>query len=96
MSALLPKTIQSWNWLATSSSIVGLLARYLRQYVYPFSLVAIQSLIVSRTACVFLNIWLKSKKMKQIFDHTVISLTLKSDYEIDKERKEIFIVDDCK
>jgi hypothetical protein len=34
--------------------------------------------------------------MKQIFDHTVISLTLKSDYEIDKERKEIFIVDDCK
>jgi hypothetical protein len=36
--------------------------------------------------------------MKQIFDHTEISLALKSDYEIDKERKGIFIsiVDDCK
>jgi hypothetical protein len=29
--------------------------------------------------------------MKQIFDHTEILLALKLDYEIDTERKEIFI-----
>lgn len=55
VSKTLPKTIQSWNWLATSSIIVGLLVGYLTQYIYPFGLPAIQSLIVSGGVYLILN-----------------------------------------
>ena len=38
---------QSWNWKATLSIIIGLLVGYFTQYVYPFGIPAVQSLMVS-------------------------------------------------
>ncbi|WP_152642939.1 purine-cytosine permease family protein [Bacillus alveayuensis] len=38
---------KGWNWMATIALVVGTFIGYLTQYVYPFGLPAIQSLIIS-------------------------------------------------
>ncbi|WP_419152597.1 purine-cytosine permease family protein [Aeribacillus alveayuensis] len=38
---------KGWNWMATIALVVGTFTGYLTQYVYPFGLPAIQSLIIS-------------------------------------------------
>lgn len=54
-------TKQSWNWLATISVFVGLLAGYLTQYKYAIGIPAVQSLIVSGGVYVLLNNTLNKK-----------------------------------
>ncbi|MBX8946789.1 cytosine permease [Lysinibacillus sp. K60] len=41
---------EGWNWMATIALVVGTFVGYLTQYVYPFGLPAVQSLIVSIVA----------------------------------------------
>ncbi|WP_184656228.1 purine-cytosine permease family protein [Ureibacillus thermosphaericus] len=38
---------KGWNWMATIALVVGTFIGYLTQYVYPFGLPAIQSLVIS-------------------------------------------------
>jgi cytosine permease len=51
---------QSWNWLATLSVVIGLLTGYLTQYIYPFGIPAVQSLVISGIAYFTLNNFFKS------------------------------------
>ncbi len=48
-------TIKSWNWLATTSILVGILVGYITQYQYPIGFPAVQSLIVSGALYAALN-----------------------------------------
>lgn len=41
---------KGWNWMATIALVVGTFIGYLTQYVYPFGLPAIQSLVISGIA----------------------------------------------
>ena len=49
------RTVQKWSWQATVSLAVGISVGFITQYVYPFGLPILQSLLITGIAYVMIN-----------------------------------------